>query len=46
MKDFFSQYKGEESVPDPYYGGAKDFEFALDLIEDGCRGLLCSLVEI
>ena len=46
MKDFFSRHKGETSVPDPYYGDAKDFEFALDLIEDGCRGLLCSLVEI
>ena len=46
MKDVFARHKGETSVPDPYYGDAKDFEFALDLIEDGCRGLLCSLVEI
>lgn len=27
-------------VPDPYYGGAQGFELALDLLEDGCRGLL------
>jgi protein-tyrosine phosphatase len=27
-------------VPDPYYGGAQDFEQVLDLVEDGCRGLL------
>jgi protein-tyrosine phosphatase len=27
-------------VPDPYYGGAQGFEHALDLIEDGCAGLL------
>jgi protein-tyrosine phosphatase len=27
-------------VPDPYYGGDDGFEFVLDLVEDGCRGLL------
>ncbi len=27
-------------VPDPYYGGAADFEHALALIEQGCAGLL------
>lgn len=27
-------------VPDPYYGGEKDFTQALDLIEDACTGLL------
>lgn len=27
-------------VPDPYYDGAEAFEQALDLIEEGCRGLL------
>lgn len=25
-------------VPDPYYGGAAEYEHALDLIEAGCRG--------
>jgi protein-tyrosine phosphatase len=29
-----------EIVPDPYYGGAEDFETVLDLIEDACDGLL------
>jgi protein-tyrosine phosphatase len=29
----------ESEVPDPYYGEARDFERALDLIEAGCRGL-------
>lgn len=28
------------SIPDPYYGGEKDFEYALDLIEDLCDTLL------
>ena len=27
-------------VPDPYHGGAKGFDQALDLIEDACEGLL------
>jgi len=29
-----------ESVPDPYYGDASDFEQMLDLIEKGCEGLV------
>lgn len=27
-------------VPDPYYGGPEGFETVLDLVEDGCSGLL------
>ncbi len=27
-------------VPDPYYGGAKGFEFVLDLVEEASAGLL------
>jgi protein-tyrosine phosphatase len=41
--EYLLDYGGEEDefeVPDPYQGEAKDFELALDLIEDGCRGLL------
>jgi len=30
-------------VPDPYYGSTHDFEHALSLIENGCRGLLTSM---
>lgn len=44
MKDYFIRYKGQQSVPDPYYGGAEGFERALNLIEDGCEGLLQDLV--
>lgn len=44
MKDYFIKYKGQQSVPDPYYGGAEGFERALNLIEDGCEGLLKDLV--
>lgn len=32
----------ETEVPDPYYGGDQGFEHVMDLIEDGCRGLLKS----
>jgi protein-tyrosine phosphatase len=27
-------------VEDPYYGGARGFDEALDIIEDGCNGIL------
>ena len=30
-------------VPDPYYGGQKDFDLAYDLIEAGVEGLLANL---
>ncbi len=36
----FAPDAGSSEVPDPYYGGAADFEHALSLIERGCRGLL------
>lgn len=36
-------YHGEE-VPDPYGGEIADFERALNMIEDGCRGLVQLLV--
>ena len=34
---------GRDEVPDPYYGGAEDFERVLDLCEAGARGLLKKL---
>jgi protein-tyrosine phosphatase len=34
----------EPEVPDPYYGGAGDFERVLDLCEAGARGLLADMV--
>ena len=30
-------------MPDPYYGGARGFDYVLDLVEDASRGLLDSL---
>ena len=37
--EFCTEHDAEE-VPDPYYGGAEGFEHVLDLLEDGCAGLL------
>jgi len=42
LLDFASDYE-EEQVPDPYYGGAKGFDYVLDLVEAGSDGLLARL---
>lgn len=44
MSDCFTRHN-QSAVPDPYYGGPEDFELALDLIEDGCEGLLNQLAQ-
>ncbi len=36
----FAPGRREHEVPDPYMGGDEGFEYVLDLIEDGVRGLL------
>lgn len=33
----------DSEVPDPYYGGAKGFEYVLDLVEDASDGLLAKI---
>lgn len=40
VTDFCRRRKGVQSVPDPYYGGATDFERVIDLLEDACEGLV------
>lgn len=40
LTDFLVEHKGIGAVPDPYYGDLSDFDYALDLIEDACEGLL------
>lgn len=42
--DFMTRHPGYDTVPDPYYGGAADFELALDLIEDACDGIIRDLL--
>lgn len=39
----FCTRSATDEVPDPYYGGAADFEAVLDLTEDACAGLLAAL---
>ena len=39
MSDYCRTYH-VNSVPDPYYGGPKDFELVLDLLDDACSGLI------
>lgn len=44
MSDYLRHHPGQKTVPDPYYGDTRDFEFALELLEDACAGLLEELV--
>lgn len=30
----------DQEVPDPYYGGSEGFEHVMDLMEDGCEGII------
>jgi protein-tyrosine phosphatase len=39
LLEYGDKYHGQ-GVPDPYNGKEKDFELALDMIEDGCLGLV------
>ena len=39
LTEFLTEHYGTTMVPDPYYGEDADFNYALDLIEDACRGL-------
>lgn len=43
LLEYGDKYHGLE-VPDPYGGEVRDFELALDMIDDGCRGLAKLLV--
>ena len=44
LAHYLRHHPGQATVPDPYYGGPRDFELALDLIEDACEGLLDELL--
>lgn len=43
LADYFTHHPDHHTVPDPYYGGSEGFELVLDLVEDGCSGLLTQL---
>lgn len=36
----FCSYNTDLRVPDPYYGGQRGFDHVIQLLEDGCEGLL------
>ncbi len=42
----FCRNHDDKEVPDPYYGGPQGFEHVLDLLEDGCNGLLESILDL
>ena len=39
LLEFANNFEDTE-VPDPYYGGARGFDYVLDLVEDASNGLL------
>lgn len=43
MTEFCCRYPDRTYVPDPYYEGHEGFELVLDMLEDGCEGLLETL---
>ena len=43
LMSYATRSKGKEEVPDPYGGGYRGFEKAMDMIEDACTGLLAEL---
>lgn len=45
LLQYGDQHHGKE-VPDPYGGQPHDYERALDMIEDGCRGLALLLSRV
>jgi len=40
MAEFCSRYPERSYVPDPYYEGHEGFELVLDMLEDGCEGII------
>ena len=45
LADFLTRHPQYSTVPDPYYGSGKDFDIALDLIEDACSEVVKWLKE-
>jgi protein-tyrosine phosphatase len=41
----FCQSRPEKEVPDPYYGGEGGFEQVIDIVTDGCEGLLSRIMD-
>jgi protein-tyrosine phosphatase len=39
----FCRHHDDLRVPDPYYGGQRGFDHVIELLKDGCEGILQSL---
>ena len=39
----FCRRHSDPRVPDPYYGGQRGFDHVIDLLEDGCEGILAEI---
>ena len=44
MASFLTRHRTDH-IPDPYYEGRLGFEYVLDLLEDGCEGVLKGMDE-
>lgn len=45
MTEFCRRFPDRTYVPDPYYEGREGFELVLDMLEDGCEGILEAVLE-
>ena len=39
MANYLRHHSNQSSIPDPYYGDDRDFEYVIELLEDACQGL-------
>lgn len=45
MTEFCRRFPDRTYVPDPYYEGREGFELVLDMLEDGCEGIMDAVLE-
>ncbi len=43
MADYLTAHPDHASIPDPYYGGERDFRLVVELLEDACASLLAAI---
>lgn len=45
MADYLRHHPNHSTIPDPYYGGERDFELVIELLEDACEALAEELIQ-
>ena len=45
MSDYLRHHPNQRTIPDPYYGNDRDFEYVIELLEDACASLLQELTK-